>query len=98
MKDVDMMSDMRILAEELRRVRTTPPATVGDAMGAYAIALANARARRVNAPLLLLAGEILWLAIRPEDEPVPEKIAATLDGYWKKSDADLAACTPRTPA
>jgi len=36
----------------------------------------------------------MWMALRPEEEPVPEAIAGALDAFWAKYEADLAFCDP----
>jgi hypothetical protein len=78
------------IARELRGVRENPPATVGEAMRRYAKVLRKARERGVDTPGLLLIGELIWIAVRPEEEPAPDAIGAALEEFWKKHDDDLA--------
>jgi len=90
---MSVTSDLHILASELRRVRLSSPPTIGAAMHAYAKALRNARDKGADPAVLLAVGELVWMAIRPEAEPAPEKIAEALDEFWRKFEADIAFCT-----
>lgn len=93
--DVETLVQMRVVAEELRRVRQNPPKTIGAALPAYATAIRNARRKGVEPALLLVLGEILWTSIRPEEEPTPDAIGIELEALWKKYLDDLAFCAPR---
>lgn len=79
-------SDALIIAAELRRVRENPPGTIGDALPAFASALHRARAAGATAEAVLLVGELLWVAIRPERDPAPDAIGDVLDRLWRRID------------
>lgn len=77
------VSHFATLAYELRRIRKSPPKTVGDAMHRYATAIDRAARSEVDPALVILVGELIWIALRPEEEPAPEAIGAQLDELWK---------------
>lgn len=89
--------DSGVIARELRSIRQSPPGTVGEALPRYAAALRNARRAGVDAPTVLLIGELLWCAIRPEEDPTPDAIGVELNAIWAKYDADIAFCARNGP-
>lgn len=89
-----MIKCLRLIAEELHAVRANAPTTIGEALPAYASALDRARRRGAEPAALLVIGELLWMSLRPEKEPVPDEIGGWLDRLWLRYAS--TASTPGT--